>query len=240
MLTWQVAYAPRPTRPNRPLRSGRRRPPWWRRCRSATHRPALRSIDRRSKSASDPRTLLAPPPIPAATPAASSALQCAEKRRGGARPAMDDEGSAGRASAGPVAPSARGTCRRPDDSRRATADGGAVGAAAAAPPVGGALVVAWAALRRRSGRPGSGGSLPPHHFEMPADHFEMPAPAARAPRDSFFYKAKFEPIEETEAGRLEALRDGRFPPSGRPDLRIARAEIKKQNARGEASTTHIM
>ena len=44
MLTWQVAYAPRPTRPNRPLRSGRRRPPWWRRCRSATHRPALRAI----------------------------------------------------------------------------------------------------------------------------------------------------------------------------------------------------
>ena len=67
----------------------------------------------------------------------------------------------------------------PDNSRRATADGGAVGAAAAALPVGGALVVAWAALRRRSGRPGSGGSLPPHHFEMPADHFEMPAPAAR-------------------------------------------------------------
>ena len=110
------------TRPNRS--SGRRRPPRRRRCPSATHRPALRSIDRRSKSASDPRTLLAPPPIPAATPAASSALQCAEKRRGGARPAMDDEGSAGRASAGPVAPSARGTCRRPDDSRRATADGG--------------------------------------------------------------------------------------------------------------------
>ena len=78
---------------------------------------------------------------------------------------MDDEGSAGRASAGPVAPSARGTCRRPDDSRRATADGGAVGAAAAAPPVGGALVVAWAALRRRSGRPGSGGSLRRHGFE---------------------------------------------------------------------------
>ena len=96
--------------------SGRRRPPRWRRCRSATHRPALRSIDQRSKSASDPRTLLAPPPIPAATPAASSALQCAEKRRGGARPAVDDEGSAGRASAGPVAPSACGTCRRPDDS----------------------------------------------------------------------------------------------------------------------------
>ena len=63
---------------------------------------------------------------------------------------------------------------------RAAADGGAVGATAAAPPVGEALVVAWAALRRRSGRPGSGGSLPPHHFEMPADHFEMPAPAARA------------------------------------------------------------
>ena len=143
------------TRPNRS--SGRRRPPRRRRCPSATHRPALRSIDRRSKSASDPRTLLAPPPIPAATPAASSALQCAEKRRGGARPAMDDEGSAGRASDGPVAPSARGTCRRPDDSRRATADGGAVGAAAAAPPVGGALMVAWAALRRRSGRPGTGG-----------------------------------------------------------------------------------
>ena len=151
------------TRPNRS--SGRRRPPRRRRCPSATHRPALRSIDRRSKSASDPRTLLAPPPIPAATPAASSALQCAEKRRGGARPAMDDEGSAGRASAGPVAPSARGTCRRPDDSRRTTADGGAVGAAAAAPPVGGALVVAWAALRRRSGRPGSGGSLRRHGFE---------------------------------------------------------------------------
>ena len=206
------------TRPNRS--SGRRRPPRWRRCRSATHRPALRSIDQRSKSASDPRTLLAPPPIPAATPAASSALQRAEKRRGGARPAVDVEGSAGRASAGPVAPSAHG-CRRPDDRRRAAADGGAVSAAAAAPPVGGALVVAWAALRRRSGRPGSGGSLPPHHFEMPADHFEMPAPAARAPRDSFFYKAKFEPIEETEAGRLEALRDGRCSPSARPDFRIA-------------------
>ena len=70
---------------------------------------------------------------------------------------------------------------------RAAADGGAVGATAAAPPVGEALVVAWAALRRRSGRPGSGGSLPPHHFEMPADHFEMPAPAARDRRYSFFY-----------------------------------------------------
>ena len=137
------------TRPNRS--SGRRRPPRWRRCRSATHRPALRSIDQRSKSASDPRTLLAPPPIPAATPAASSALQRAEKRRGGTRPAMHDEGSAGRASAGPVAPSAH-DCRRPDDRRRAAADGGAVGTAAAAPPVGGALVVAWAALRRRSTR----------------------------------------------------------------------------------------
>ena len=47
------------TRPNRS--SGRRRPPRRRRCPSATHRPALRSIDRRSKSASDPRTLLTPP-----------------------------------------------------------------------------------------------------------------------------------------------------------------------------------
>ena len=102
------------TRPNRS--SGRRRPPRRRRCPSATHRPALRSIDRRSKSASDPRTLLAPPPIPAATPAASSALQCAEKRRGGARLAMHDDGSAGCSSAGPVAPYSRVTCRRPDDS----------------------------------------------------------------------------------------------------------------------------
>ena len=122
--------------------------------RCAAARATLRDRPRwRSKSASDPRTLLAPPPIPAATPAASSALQRAEKRRGGARPAMHDEGSAGRASAGPVAPSAHG-CRRPDDRRRAAADGGAVGAAAAAPPVGGALplvvLVAWAALRRRS------------------------------------------------------------------------------------------
>ena len=48
---------------------------------------------------------------------------------------------------------------------RAAADGGAVGAAAAAPPVGEALVVAWAALRRRSARPGSGGSLRRHGFE---------------------------------------------------------------------------
>ena len=155
----------------------------------------------------------------------ASSFLCSPMRREatrGARPAVDDEGSAGRASAGPVARSARGTCRRPDDSRRAAADGGAVGAAAAAPPVGGALVVAWAALRRRWGRPGSGGSLPPHHFEMPADHFEMPAQAARGPRYSFFYKAKFEPIEETQAGRLEALRDGRCSPSARPDFRIAR------------------
>ena len=156
---------------------------------SQRHPSVSPQIDRSAlKVASDPRKLLAPLPIPAATPAASSALQCAEKRRGGARPAVDDEGSAGRASAGPVAPYSRVTCRRPDDSRRAAADGGAVGAAAAAPPVGGALVVAWAALRRRSGRPGSGGSLPPHHFEMPADHFEMPAPAARGRRYSFFYK----------------------------------------------------
>ena len=113
-----VAYAPRaPTAPlvAAGLRGGGDG--------SATHRPDLRSIDRRSKSASDPRTLLAPPPIPAATPAASSALQCAEKRRGGARPAVDVEGSAGRASAGPVAPSAH-DCRRPDDRRRAAADGG--------------------------------------------------------------------------------------------------------------------
>ena len=43
-------------------------------------------------------------------------------------------------------------------------------------------------------------------------------------RYSSFYKAKFEPIEETEAGRLEALRDGRCPPSGRPDFRIARRD----------------
>ena len=113
-----VAYAPRaPTAPlvAAGLRGGGDG--------SATHRPDLRSIDRRSKSASDPRTLLAPPPIPAATPAASSALQRAEKRRGGTRPAMHDEGSAGRASAGPVAPSAH-DCRRPDDRRRAAADGG--------------------------------------------------------------------------------------------------------------------
>ena len=133
---------------------------------SQRHPSVSPQIDRSAlKVASDPRKLLAPLPIPAATPAASSALQCAEKRRGGARPAVDDEGSAGRASAGPVAPSARGTCRRPDDSRRAAADGGAVGAAAAAPPVGGALVVAWAALRRRSARPGSGGSLRRPRFE---------------------------------------------------------------------------
>ena len=148
--------------------SGRRRPPRWRRCRSATHRPALRSIDQRSKSASDPRTLLAPPPIPAATPAASPALQCAEKRRGGARPAVDDEGSAGRASAGPVAPSARGTCRRPDDSRRATADGGAVGAAAACARV---LRAARSVLRNAR----SGGPLPPLFF---------------------FLQAKFEPLRK--------------------------------------------
>ena len=48
---------------------------------------------------------------------------------------------------------------------RAAADGGAVGATAAAPPVGEALVVAWAALRRRSARPGSGGSLRRPRFE---------------------------------------------------------------------------
>ena len=155
---------------------------------SQRHPSVSPQIDRSAlKVASDPRKLLAPLPIPAATPAASSALQCAEKRRGGARLAMHDDGSAGCSSAGPVAPSAH-DCRRPDDRRRAAADGGAVGAAAAAPPVGGALVVAWAALRRRSGRPGSGGSLPPHHFEMPADHFEMPAQEARGRRYSFFYK----------------------------------------------------
>ena len=167
----------------RPLLWSGRRPPRWRRCRSATHRPALRSIDQRSKSASDPRTLLAPPPIPAATPAASSALQRAEKRRGGARPAMHDEGSAGRASAGPVAPSAHG-CRRPDDRRRAAADGGAVSAAAAAPPVGGALVVAWAALRRRSGRPGSGGSLRPRASSCPLGASKCPP---GGPRSALFF-----------------------------------------------------
>ena len=87
---------------------------------SQRHPSASPQIDRsalkvgfRSENAADAAA------VPAATPAASSALQCAEKRRGGARPAMDDEGSAGRASAGPVAPSARGTCRRPDNSRRA-------------------------------------------------------------------------------------------------------------------------
>ena len=127
---------------------------------SQRHPSVSPQIDRSAlKVASDPRKLLALLPIPAATPAASSALQCAEKRRGGARLAMHDDGSAGCSSAGPVAPYSRVTCRRPDDSRRATADGGAVGAAAAAPPVGEALVVAWAALRRRSARPGSGGSL---------------------------------------------------------------------------------
>ncbi|EOD15258.1 hypothetical protein EMIHUDRAFT_370682, partial [Emiliania huxleyi CCMP1516] len=56
----------------------------------------------------------------------ASSFLCSPMRREAtrgcsARHAMDDEGSAGRASAGPVAPSARGTCRRPDDSRRATA-----------------------------------------------------------------------------------------------------------------------
>ena len=126
---------------------------------SQRHPSASPQIDRsalkvgfRSENAADAAA------VPAATPAASSALQCAEKRRGSARLAIHDDGSAGRASAGPVAPYSRVTCRRPDDSRRAAADGGAVGAAAAAPPVGGALVVAWAALRRRSARPGSGGS----------------------------------------------------------------------------------
>ena len=144
------------------LRAGRRVA---RSC-SQRHPSVSPQIDRSAlKVASDPRKLLAPLPIPAATPAASSALQCAEKRRGSARLAIHDDGSAGRASAGPVAPYSRVTCRRPDDSRRAAADGGAVGAAAAAPPVGGALVVAWAALRRRSGRPGSGGSLRRHGFE---------------------------------------------------------------------------
>ena len=84
---------------------------------SQRHPSVSPQIDRSAlKVASDPRKLLAPLPIPAATPAASSALQCAEKRRGGARPAVDDEGSAGRASAGPVAPSACVTCRRPGDS----------------------------------------------------------------------------------------------------------------------------
>ena len=122
---------------------------------SQRHPSVSPQIDRSAlKVASDPRKLLAPLPIPAATPA-SSALQCAEKRRGGARLTMHDDGSAGRASAGQVAPYSRVTCRRQP---RAAADGGAVGAAAAAPPVGGALVVAWAALRRRSARPGSGGS----------------------------------------------------------------------------------
>ena len=85
---------------------------------SSQRRPSVSpQIDRSAlKVASDPRKLLAPLPIPAATPAASSALQCAEKRRGGARLAMHDDGSAGCSSAGPVAPYSRVTCRRPDDS----------------------------------------------------------------------------------------------------------------------------
>ena len=84
---------------------------------SQRHPSASPQIDRSAlKVASDPRKLLAPLPIPAATPAASSALQCAEKRRGGARLAMHDDGSAGCSSAGPVAPYSRVTCRRPDDS----------------------------------------------------------------------------------------------------------------------------
>ena len=84
---------------------------------SQRHPSVSPQIDRSAlKVASDPRKLLAPLPIPAATPAASSALQCAEKRRGGARLAMHDDGSAGCSSAGPVAPYSRVTCRRPDDS----------------------------------------------------------------------------------------------------------------------------
>ena len=116
----------------------------------------------------------------------ASSFLCSPMRREATRGCSARHGrrsSAGRASAGPVAPSARGTCRRPDDSRRATADGGAVGAAAAAPPVGGALVVAWAALRRRSGRPGSGGSLRPRASSCPLGASKCP----RARRYSFFY-----------------------------------------------------
>ena len=78
----------------------------------------------------------------------ASSFLCSPMRREATRGCSARHGrrsSAGRASAGPVAPSARGTCRRPDDSRRATADGGAVGAAAA---------------RRAAGGRGTGGGLP--------------------------------------------------------------------------------
>ena len=174
---------------------------------SQRHPSVSPQIDRSAlKVASDPRKLLAPLPIPAATPAASSALQCAEKRRGGARLAMHDDGSAGCSSAGPVAPYSRVTCRRSDDS---LAPPLMEGRSAPLPPrrrwerhwwwpgrpsaAARRARVAVAACRRTT-------------FEEEADHFEINA-RSRGPASVlfFFLLAKFEPIEETQAGRLEAL-----------------------------------
>ena len=181
MLTWQVAYAP-PAPPAAPLVAAGLRgggdvaaPPIGQpsdRSISAQSRLQIRERCWRRRRSQRRRQQL---------PLLS---QRAEKRR---RPAMHDEGSAGRASAGPVAPSAH-DCRRPDERRRATADGGAVSAAAAAPPVGGALVVAWAALRRRSadGTPGQGWQPAPACFELPARCFEMPAPCFELPAPARF------------------------------------------------------
>ena len=206
------------TRPNRS--SGRRRPPRRRRCPSATHRPALRSIDRRSKSASDPRTLLAPPPIPAATPAASSALQCAEKRRGGARLAMHDDGSAGCSSAGPVAPYSRVTCRRPDDS---LAPPLMEGRSAPLPPRRRWEGHWWWPGRPSAAARGARAAVAACARVLRAARSVLRNARSGGPRSAlfFFLQAKFEPIEETQAGRLEALRDGRCSPSARPDFRIA-------------------
>ena len=76
--------------------------------------PSDRSIGAQSRFRSEKAAGAAADPSRDAS--SSSALQCAEKRRGGARLAMHDDGSAGCSSAGPVAPYSRVTCRRPDDS----------------------------------------------------------------------------------------------------------------------------
>ena len=73
------------TRPNRS--SGRRRPPRWRLCRSATHRSALRSIDQRSiKVGFRSENAAGTAADPSGAASTSSALPRAEKRRGGGGP----------------------------------------------------------------------------------------------------------------------------------------------------------
>ena len=160
MLTWQVTYAPRaPTAPlvAAGLRGGGDVPA------PPIGKPSDRSIGAQSRFRSEKAAGAAADPSRDASsflcsPMRREATRGCSARRGRRRLRRARVGRSGGTLFARHLPASR---RQP----RAAADGGAVGATAAAPPVGEALVVAWAALRRRSARPGSGGSLRRHGFE---------------------------------------------------------------------------